>query len=71
MNIYNKIDILCERIKDLHKTLMLAHELCNEAGISHDTQLERYLEIERLDKTIEILNMMKKDLFIEAGISLD
>jgi hypothetical protein len=71
MNIYEKIDILCERIKILHERLMHAHELCNETGISHDLQLERYLEIERIEKTIEILNNMKKDLFIEAGISLD
>jgi len=71
MNIYEKIDTLCERIEGLHEMLMSAHELCNESGINHQLQLERYLEVERLDKAIKILNDMKKDLFIEAGISLD
>ena len=50
---------------------MSAYDLCNEAGISHDIHTERYLEIERLNRTIEILKTMKKELFIEAGISLD
>jgi hypothetical protein len=71
MNIYEKIDTLCQRIKDLHESLMHAHDLCNEPGISHDMQSERYLEVERLDRIIETLNIMKKELFIEAGISLD
>ena len=71
MNIYEKIDILCERIEDLHERLMSAYDLYNEEGISQDLKIERYLEIERLDRTIEILKTMKKELFIEAGISLD
>lgn len=71
MNIYNKIDILCERIEDLHKALMSAYELCNEAGIGQDLQLKRYLEVESLNRTIEVLNKMKAGLFIEAGINLD
>jgi hypothetical protein len=71
MNIYEKIDILCERIENLHENLMSAYELYNEEGIGQDLKIERYLEIERLNKTIEILNNMKKELFIEAGISLD
>ena len=50
---------------------MSAYELYNEEGIGQDLKIERYLEIERLNKTIEILNNMKKELFIEAGISLD
>ena len=71
MNIYNKIDVLCERIESLHETLMHAHELCNEAGLTQEIQLRRYLEIENIDRTIEALNNIKKDLFLEAGISLD
>jgi hypothetical protein len=71
MNIYEKIDILCERIENLHENLMSAHDLCNEEGIVQELKIERYLEIERLDRTIEILKTMKKELFIEAGISLD
>ena len=71
MNTYEKIDILCERIEGLHENLMSAYDLCNEAGIGHDIHTERYSEIERLNRTIEILNNMKKELFIEAGISLD
>lgn len=50
---------------------MSAYDLCNEAGIGNDIKTERYLEIERLDRTIEILKTMKKELFTEAGISLD
>lgn len=50
---------------------MSAYDLCNETGISHSLHTERYLEIERLNKTIEILNKIKKDLFVEAGIDLD
>ena len=50
---------------------MSAYDLCNEEGIGQDLKIERYLEIERLDRTIEILKTMKKELFIEAGISLD
>lgn len=71
MNIYEKIDILCERIEGLHENLMSAYDLCNEEGIGQELKIERYLEIERLDRTIEILKTMKKELFTEAGISLD
>jgi len=71
MNIYEKIDILCEKIEDLHEGLMSSYDLYNEEGIGQELKIERYLEIERLDRTIEILKTMKKELFIEAGISLD
>jgi hypothetical protein len=71
MNIYEKIDILCERIENLHEDLMSAYDLCNEEGIGQDLKIERHLDLERLNKTIETLKTMKKELFIEAGISLD
>jgi hypothetical protein len=71
MNIYEKIDILCERIENLHEDLMSAYDLCNEEGIGQGLKIERHLDLERLNKTIETLKTMKKELFIEAGISLD
>jgi len=71
MNIYEKIDIVCERIEELHESLMNAHELCNEPGISYEIQYARYLELERLNKVIEALKQVKEGLFIEAGISID
>lgn len=68
MNILDKIDILCSRIEDLQELIHQMHELANEPGISSDIQRERYLEIEKTQEKIDLLNSLKKDLFIEAGI---
>lgn len=68
MNILDKIDILCSRIEDLQELIHQMHELANEPGILSDLQRERYLEIEKTQEKIDLLNSLKKDLFIEAGI---
>lgn len=68
MNIFDKIDAVCIKLKELYAEVLVLIEHANEPNLEHSIQLDRYLLVEKMQSEIELLNKVKSDLFKEAGI---